>query len=65
MHLSKHYRSCRCIIRLIIQLDITLAALAALAACISCFIIYLVKYFHLDEKFILLKDSSDRIEILY
>jgi hypothetical protein len=26
--------------------------------CISCFYIYLVKYFH--EKFILLKDSSDR-----
>ena len=28
--------------------------------CISCFYIYLVKYFHLNEKFILLKDSSDR-----
>jgi hypothetical protein len=26
---------------------------------------YLVKYFHLNEKFILLKDSSDRIGILY
>ena len=26
---------------------------------------YLVKYFHLNEKFILLKDSLDRIGILY
>jgi hypothetical protein len=33
--------------------------------CISCFYIYLVKHFNLNEKFILLKDSSDRIEILY
>jgi hypothetical protein len=33
--------------------------------CISCFYIYLVKYFHLNEKFILLMDSSDRIGILY
>ena len=32
---------------------------------ISCFYIYLVKYFHLNEKFILFKDSSDRIGILY
>jgi hypothetical protein len=32
---------------------------------ISCFYIYLVKYFHLNEKFILLKDSSDRIGIRY
>jgi hypothetical protein len=31
----------------------------------SCFYIYLVKHFNLNEKFILLKDSSDRIEILY
>jgi hypothetical protein len=29
--------------------------------CISCFYIYLVKHFNLNEKFILLKDSSDRI----
>jgi hypothetical protein len=29
--------------------------------CISCFYIYLVKYFNLNEKFILLKNSSDRI----
>ena len=28
--------------------------------CISRFYIYLVKYFCLNEKFILLKDSSDR-----
>ena len=28
--------------------------------CISCFYIYLVKYFNLNKKFILLKDSSDR-----
>jgi hypothetical protein len=28
---------------------------------ISCFYIYLVKHFNLNEKFILLKDSSDRI----
>jgi hypothetical protein len=33
--------------------------------CISCFYIYLVKHFNLNERFILLKDSSDRIEILY
>jgi hypothetical protein len=26
MHLSKHYRGCRCIIRLILQLDVTLSA---------------------------------------
>jgi hypothetical protein len=32
---------------------------------ISCFYIYLVKYFNLNEKFILLKNSSDRIGILY
>ena len=30
-----------------------------------CFYINLVKYFNLNEKFILLKDSSDRIGILY
>jgi hypothetical protein len=29
--------------------------------CISCFYIYLVKYFNLNEKFILLKNSSDRV----
>ena len=29
--------------------------------CVSCFYIYLVKHFNLNEKFILLKDSSDRI----
>jgi hypothetical protein len=29
--------------------------------CISCFYIYLVKHFNLNEKFILLKDCSDRI----
>jgi hypothetical protein len=29
--------------------------------CISCFYVYLVKYFNLNEKFILLKNSSDRI----
>jgi hypothetical protein len=28
---------------------------------ISCFYIYLVKYFNLNEKFILLKDSLDRL----
>ena len=33
--------------------------------CISCFYIYLVEYFNLNEKFILLKNSSDRIGILY
>ena len=33
--------------------------------CISCFYIYLVKHFNLNEKFILLKDSSDRIGIRY
>jgi hypothetical protein len=33
--------------------------------CISCFYIYLVKYFNLNEKFILLKDSSDRIGLEY
>jgi hypothetical protein len=33
--------------------------------CISCFYIYLVKYFHLNEKYILLKDSLDQIGILY
>ena len=33
--------------------------------CISCFYIYLIKYFNLNEKFILLKNSSDRIGILY
>jgi hypothetical protein len=32
--------------------------------CISCFYIYLVKYFNLNEKLILLKNSSDRIGIL-
>jgi hypothetical protein len=62
MHLSKHYHGCRCIIRLILQLDITLSALLT---CISCFYIYLVKYFNLNEKFILLKNSLDRIGILY
>jgi hypothetical protein len=39
-----HDNYCRCIIRL---------------TCISCFYIYLVKYFHLNEKFILLQDSSE------
>jgi hypothetical protein len=29
--------------------------------CIPCFYIYLVKYFNLNEKLILLKNSSDRI----
>jgi hypothetical protein len=33
--------------------------------CISCFYIYLVKYFNLNEKFILLENSSDRIGILF
>ena len=33
--------------------------------CITRFYIYLVKYFNLNEKFILLKDSSGRIGILY
>jgi hypothetical protein len=32
---------------------------------ISCFYIYLVKHFNLNEKFILLKNSSDRIGILF
>jgi hypothetical protein len=56
MHLSKRYRGCRCIIRLILQLDVTLSAF-------SCFYIYLVKYFNWNEKFILLKNSSDRIRL--
>jgi hypothetical protein len=54
MHLSKHYRGCRCIIRLIL-LDMYFLLLS----------LSLVKYFNLNEKFILLKDSSDRIGILY
>ena len=33
--------------------------------CITCFYIYLVRYFNLNEKFTLLKNSSDRIGILY
>jgi hypothetical protein len=58
MHLSKHYRDCRCIIRLILQLDPDVTLSASLSA-------YLVKYFNLNQKFILLKNSSDRIGILY
>jgi hypothetical protein len=65
MHLSKHYRGCRSIIRLIYT-SIGRHFVSFLT-CISCFYIYLVKYFNLNEKFILLKDSSDllRIGILY
>jgi hypothetical protein len=36
---------------------------ASFLTCISCFYIYLVKYFNLNEKFILLKNSLDRIEL--
>jgi hypothetical protein len=40
-------------------MDVTLVFVSFLT-CISCFYIYLVKYFNLNEKFILLKNSSDR-----
>ena len=49
MHLTKHYRGCRCIIRLILGRHFV-----SFLTCISCFYIYLVKYFNLNEKFILL-----------
>jgi hypothetical protein len=60
MHLSKHYRGYRCIIRLILQLHGRHFVFVSFLTCISCFYIYLVKYFNLNEKFILLKNSSDR-----
>jgi hypothetical protein len=59
MHLLKHHRGCRCIIRLILQFHGR--HFVSFLTCISCFYIYLVKYFNLNEKFILLKNSSDRI----
>jgi hypothetical protein len=71
MHLSKHYRGCCCIFRLILQLDVTLSAswhvfLVFIFIWLNISFIYFISFiFHLFITFIWLKDSSNRIEILY
>jgi hypothetical protein len=56
MHLSKHLS------RLSLHYSFSTSIgrhFVSFLTCISCFYIYLVKYFNLNEKFILLKNSSD------